>query len=123
MRLLQQLEINSSHIQSAINKLKDGIVDGMFTPSTSTYIKCPIDHELWDLKPVICIALDQANQPANPRDFNSRKYQKSLSKLGFTVVRFKKKKTRVLGLRGCELSQLLELHTVYKPPNMTEELN
>lgn len=123
LKSLMDMGVSSSHIQQAIEVFKTGHGDVTLSPSKSTYLRCPVDLELWDLKPVVCTASALAGEPIGSSEFNSRRFQPELVRFGFPVVRFDDLRLRQLGMRGCDLSELAEQHTVFWPPAMLEQRN
>jgi len=119
---LREMGINESDVQQALERLKAGIFGSNNTPSKTTYVLCPVDQTLWDLKPLVGILLDGIDQIFRPEYWVTTRYQSNLVNLGFTVIKFTARHNRELGIRGYSLDELLEDHVVIRP-DRTEVVN
>ena len=113
---LSEFGISSRQIQQALNQLRtNGPCKTHKSASNSSYITCPQEHDLWDLKPVVGIALLNSGYSVPPRDWQTPTFWNELLMLEFTLVRFDKLKGRNLGINGCDLEELNAPHTVFWP--------
>ncbi|GLO70062.1 hypothetical protein MACH17_15790 [Phaeobacter inhibens] len=124
MTSLRGYGIGRRHIQQALEYFKAGDLGAVtYTPSMNTYIRCPVAFELWDLKPVVRMALRSVDMIIDPNDFTSQRYQSELSSLGFDIIRFDEKRQRQLGIRGFNVDELADPHRVFWSPLMLEQRN
>ncbi|MFV1492535.1 HNH endonuclease [Phaeobacter sp. JH18-32] len=124
MKSLREYGVEAQHLRQALESFKAGNHHGVkYTPSTSTYILCRIDFELWDLKPVVRMALRLVGENIDPNNFTSQRFQGELSTLGYHIVRFDELRQRRLGMRGFDADELIAPHRVYVPPFMAEKRN
>ncbi|WP_209833774.1 HNH endonuclease signature motif containing protein [Ruegeria sp. HKCCE3926] len=120
------MSIKKRDIQEALERLKSGKPGKHRTRSRSTYVLCPVDHELWDLKAVMSLAAAISKTSKSnefPRSFSTSQYERDLAKMGFPVVKFDTQTKRTLGVAGCDLSELQAPHTVFWPPDRREQRN
>ncbi|AXT34418.1 hypothetical protein D1820_05195 [Phaeobacter sp. LSS9] len=124
MTSLREYGVGQRHIQQALERFKSRDLGGVtYTPSMNTYIRCPIAFELWDLKPVVRMALRFVDMIIDPNDFTSQRYQSELSSFGFDIIRFDEKRQRRLGMRGFNVDELADPHRVFWSPSMIEQRN
>ena len=120
---LVEMGIGRKQIQFAINQLKCDVLSATHTtPSHTTYVRCLIDDTLWDLKPTVGLALENAVLNIPPRDWQTPTFRNDLLNLGFPILRFHNRDKRQLGINNYDLAELDAPHTVYWP-NGQEEIN
>lgn len=117
----QKMKIGRDDVQKALEVVKSGILGRNSSPSRNTYIQCPIDKTLWDHKAVIGLLWESADEGDRPREWVTTTDERALSELGFVRVKFKHQNgRRVLGINGCNPSELLDPHTVFWPDGREE---
>ena len=111
----EKMGIDRSDIQKALSRVKTGELGRWNTPSRNTYILCPVDRELWDLKPVVGLLWEDADPNSRPEEWVTNTNEKDLRERGFFIVKFKLPDRRKLGIVGCDIGELTAEHTVYSP--------
>lgn len=106
-------EIKASDVQDALERVKLGKFGTHNSPSKNTYIRCPVDFTLWDLKPVVGVLLDGHSKA--PREWVTNTYEDNLLRLNFPIIKFSVKRKRVLGINGFDASVLEEPHKIRWP--------
>lgn len=109
---LLRIGIGRAEIIGAIEAVKEMKNPPLRQASKNTYILCPREETLWDLKLVIRYSLEQKNIV---KYFVTTTYQSALSELGFIQVKFKAEHKRTLGIRGYDGKAVLEDHVVIFP--------
>ena len=118
-RSFSEVGMTRSEIISAIECVKSGTLGEKYvSPSQTTYILCPVDKTLWDFKIVIGLAFENTGFVPS---FGTNTRERDVKSLGFVQVKFTRRvKKRCLGVRGCDLSELLDEHTVLWPAGRKE---
>lgn len=78
-------------------------------PSQTAYILCPVEQTLWDIKVVVGLALNKAGYIGG---FNTDDGVNFAKKCGYTVLKFRTRKQRKLGIRGYDVNELFSDHVV-----------
>lgn len=118
---LEQHGVSPFDIVQAVSRVQAGRLGAYNRPARNTYIY--IDDELWDLKPVVGLVLEAAGVDIETHEWNSRRYQKELLRLGFPILRFAQEKARNLGIRGYDEEELNAEHMLFWPPSGEEQPN
>ena len=114
--------IERRHVQDAMDWTKSlSDCPGGRGPSRNTYVLCPVEHTLWDLKIVVDRALSGALAGTKPREWVTQTYEPDLNRLGFEIVKFAENKSRKLGVRGFDRNELSDPHTVLTIDGRREE--
>lgn len=120
---LANMGIEAFDIQNALDLAKIGKLGTHTTPAQTTYVLCPIDHTLWDLKPIIGTLFDSKNIEIPPSKWVTNTYERGLLEFGFTIIKFSIRQYRTLGIHGFNGSELEDDHIVYWPPNGRKKIN
>ena len=104
--------ISAEDIDRAIDQIRNGQTGKYDTPSDTTYIKCRITKEIWDFKPVVGRAFENALVDPHSFGWVTTSFQPQILGLGFTIMKFKAGKGRKLGLRGFDNSELNDEHEI-----------
>ena len=88
--------------------------------SKNTYLLCPVDETLWDLKFVISTAFELNRTQNVPSGWVTDSFQQDISALGFAQLKFlidakHPPKGRMLGIRGFDATELFAPHLVIFP--------
>ena len=110
-----KMGVDRADVQNALERIKIGELGRWKTRSRTTYILCPIDHQLWDLKPVVGLIWEDSDPILRTKGWVTDTFEPDLLKRGFTVLKFKETGRRKLGIMGCDLAELGDPHTVYFP--------
>ncbi|WP_170762421.1 HNH endonuclease [Ruegeria lacuscaerulensis] len=114
----EAIGIDRKVVQAAIEQTKhlsETDIPGERNPSQSTYVLCPVDRTLWDLKIVVQFALETVPKPRRPKlGWVTTRFEPDLRKLGFDLVKFQKQRGRLLGVRGFDPKELDDPHLVKK---------
>lgn len=117
------IDLSENDIKRAIDEVRMGKLGGHHTPSRNTYILCPVTDELWDIKPIVRRALENARATFEEDSWVTTRFQPQLSRLGFTILKFATESRRELGLRGYNPNALRDDHVALLPPDQTQIKN
>ncbi len=119
----EKMGIDRSHVQRAIEWTKSLLeLPAGRAPSQNTYLLCPAERTLWDLKIVVDRVLEGVPVGVKPRESVTQTFEGDLMQLGFDILKFDDRRQRELGVLGCDLSELRRAHIV-KWANGAEERN
>ncbi len=119
----EKMGIDRSHVQRAIEWTKSLLeLPTGRAPSQNTYLLCPVERTLWDLKIVVDRVLEGVPVGVKPREWVTQTFEGDLMQLGFDILKFDDRRQRELGVLGCDLSELQSAHIV-KWANGAEERN
>ncbi len=104
-----------NEVQHAIERVKEKNFGIFQDRSLKVYVQCPIDKDLWDIKPIGGIIWEDEINPANKRKYTTNRFLPPILEAGFVIVKFTKPEDRKLGIYGCDLSELNAAHTLTYP--------
>ncbi|WP_171175969.1 HNH endonuclease signature motif containing protein [Ruegeria sp. HKCCD8929] len=118
----EKMGIDRGQVQEAIDWTKSlTVIPSGRAPSQNTYVLCPIDRTLWDLKIVVDRAMSSIPVGVKPREWVTQTYEPDLGRLGFDIIKFKKNRSRILGVRGCDPMEIDDPHEVVRAGGRIEE--